>query len=330
MEVRYRILKPIRLEVALRIEGFTVLLGESGAGKTTLLRALAGLVPAEGEPFPGLPPERRPVGYLPQDLALFPHMTAWENVAFPLRGKGRKERALALLERVGLLPLAERYPRELSGGQRQRVALARALARDPKLLLLDEPTSALDPLTRDRVFGELVALIRDTGLPTLAVSHDPALAQVADRLAVLGSGRILQEGPPEEVLGAPASLEVARLLGYENLLPVRVREGGVEAEGVFLRLALPPWARPGQVAWLGVRAAEVLVVREDRPPRAENVLQGYLERLEPQGLAYRGVFRGPLTLEILLPRHVQERLRLRPGQAVRVALKARYLHLMPA
>ena len=137
LEVHYRLNRPVRLEARFRVRGFTVLLGQSGAGKTSLLKALAGLLPAEGTPFGGLPPERRPVGYLPQDLALFPHMTAWENVAFPLKGRDRKARALALLERVGLLEHAHKRPGELSGGQRQRVALARALARKPELLLLD-------------------------------------------------------------------------------------------------------------------------------------------------------------------------------------------------
>ncbi|SDE54234.1 molybdate transport system ATP-binding protein [Thermus arciformis] len=329
MEVHYRIRRPIALEARFHLRGFTVLLGQSGVGKTTLLKALAGLVPAQGTPFGGLPPERRPVGYLPQDLALFPHMTAWENVAFPLRGKDRRARALELLSRVGLQDHAHKRPGELSGGQRQRVALARALARKPELLLLDEPTSALDPLTKGQVLSELVDLLRREGLPALAVSHDPVLAGMADWLVVMGRGGILQEGPPEAVWAAPAKVEVARLLGYENLFPVRVREDGVEAGGVLLRLPLPPWARPGQRAWLGVRAAEVLVVRQDLPPPPENVLEGHLERLYPEGLAYRGLFQGPLALEILLPRHVQERLRLRPGQPLRVVLKPRYLHLMP-
>ncbi len=231
MEVHYRIRRPVALEVRFQIRGFTALLGESGVGKTTLLKALAGLIPAEGTPFGGLPAERRPIGYLPQDLALFPHMTAWENVAFPLRGRGRRERALALLERVGLKEHAEKRPRALSGGQKQRVALARALAREPELLLLDEPTSALDPVTKDRVLGELVGLLRREGLPALAVSHDPFLAGMADWLVVLGRGRVLQEGPPGEVLAAPVSVEAARLLGYENLFPARVHPGGVEAGG---------------------------------------------------------------------------------------------------
>ncbi|WP_156822430.1 ABC transporter ATP-binding protein [Thermus igniterrae] len=329
VEVHYRVRWPVRLEVGFQVRGFTVLLGKSGVGKTTLLRALAGLVPGEGRPYGGLPPERRPVGYLPQDLALFPHMTAWENVAFPLKGPGRRAKALALLARVGLEAHAHKRPSQLSGGQRQRVALARALAREPELLLLDEPTSALDPLTKGQVLGELVGLIRREGLPALAVSHDPLLAGMADWLVVMGQGVILQEGLPAEVLSSPARVEVARLLGYENLFPAQALAEGVEVAGVRLRLALPPWARPGERVWLGVRAAEVIVVRPERPPPPENVLEGVLESLHPEGLAYRGVFRGPLELQILLPRHIQERLHLRAGQGLRVVLKPRYLHLMP-
>ncbi len=331
MEIRYQIRRPIRLEAHLTVEGFTVLLGESGAGKSTLLKALAGLLPAEGTPFSGLPPERRPVGYLPQDLALFPHLRAWENVAFPLKDPPREARrkALLLLERVGLLEHAEKRPHQLSGGQRQRVALARALARGAELLLLDEPTSNLDALTRTQVLAELVDLIRKEGLPTLAVSHDPDLVGFADRLAVLLEGRIVQEGPTPEVLARPAESRVARLLGYANVFPVEVGEGGVWAGGVFLRLPLPAWARPGARAFLAVRAEEVLVVRPDRPKPQENTLQGTLETLYPEGLGHRGRFQGPLTLEILLPRHVQERLRLQPGQPLEVVLKSRYLHLMP-
>ncbi len=329
LEIRYRLSWPIRLEAQFQVRGFTLLLGESGVGKTSLLKALAGLLPAEGTPYGGLPPERRPIGYLPQDLALFPHMPAWANVAFPLKGKDRKAKALRLLESVGLLDHAYKPPRALSGGQRQRVALARALARSPELLLLDEPTSALDPLTKGRVLEELVGLIRKTHLPTLAASHDPALIALADWLVVLGRGGILQEGPPGEVLARPSRMGVARLLGWENLFPARVRAEGVEVAGLPLHLPLPPWARPGERVWLGVRAQEVIVVRPDRPPPPVNLLEGVLKELRPEGLAFRGRVEGRLSLELLLPRHVQERLRLTPGQRIQVVLKPHHLHLMP-
>src|SRR5215210_1636261 len=201
MRIHYLINYPIRMEASLDVDGFTVLLGQSGEGKTTLLRAIAGLLPAEGEPFGGLPPQHRAVGYLPQGYALFPHLRAWENVAFALRrGPQRRAQALELLARVRLVDVADHYPTALSGGQQQRVALARALARKPQLLLLDEPTSALDAATRDEVMAELISEMHELGLPTLAVSHDPHLAALADRVAVMSGRRIVQQGTPAEVL----------------------------------------------------------------------------------------------------------------------------------
>jgi len=217
MRVDYRIERPVALSARFEVDGFTVLLGASGEGKSLLLRAIAGLVPACGEPFDGLPLQRRAVGYLPQGHALFPHLNAWQNVAFALRGPQRRAEAMAWLERVGLAELAERRPAQLSGGQQQRVALARALARKPKLLLLDEPTSALDPATRDDVLAELIAEVHAAGIPALAVSHDPALAGVADRLVLMHDRRIVQAGMPAEVHARPVSGAAARLLGLRNV-----------------------------------------------------------------------------------------------------------------
>ncbi len=251
MRVDYRIARPIALAAGFDVEGFTVLLGASGEGKSLLLRAIAGLIPAQGEPFDGLPPQHRAVGYLPQGHALFPHLNAWQNVAFALAGPRRRDEALQWLERVGLAELAERLPAQLSGGQQQRVALARALARKPQLLLLDEPTSALDPVTRDDVLAELIAEVHAAGIPALAVSHDPALAAVADRLVLLHQRRIVQAGTPAEVHAQPASAAVARLLGLRNVFRGKL-EGAADAQhllwleaGVSLpvRTPLPDGAR---------------------------------------------------------------------------------------
>lgn len=234
MRIDYAIEHPITLRAAFDVEGFTVLLGASGEGKSLLLRAIAGLVPAQGEPFGGMAAQHRAVGYLPQGYALFPHLNAWRNVAFALRGPQRREHAMQLLERVHMAELAERYPATLSGGQQQRVALARALARRPQLLLLDEPTSALDPVTREDVVAELITEVHDFGIPTLAVSHDPHLAAVADRLVLMHDRRIIQIGTPEAVYGNPASGAAARLLGYRN-----VHRGYVEGTTDAPRLAWP-------------------------------------------------------------------------------------------
>ena len=222
MHIDYRIAQPIELSASFEVEGFTVLLGASGEGKSLLLRAIAGLQTAQGEPFAGLPPQRRAVGYLPQGHALFPHLNAWQNVAFALSGPHRRDEAMAWLQRVGLAGLAERWPAQLSGGQQQRVALARALARRPQLLLLDEPTSALDPVTRDDLLAELIAEVHAAGIPALAVSHDPVLAAMADRLVLMHGRCIVQTGTPLKVHAQPASGAVARLLGLRNVFRGRL------------------------------------------------------------------------------------------------------------
>jgi molybdopterin-binding protein len=201
--------------------------GPSGAGKTSLLRVAAGLlrpehglVDAGGETWldtdrgVDLPPERRRCGYLFQEYALFPHLSAWQNVAYPLRGSDRRERAVALLDRFGMSDLAEARPRTLSGGERQRVALARALAREPDVLLLDEPLSALDARTRAGAVRELGALLRDADVPVVLVTHDFAeAAALGDRVAIVDAGRMLQEGTPSELAAAPQSAFVADFTG---------------------------------------------------------------------------------------------------------------------
>jgi molybdate/tungstate transport system ATP-binding protein len=217
MRIDYTIREPISLEASFDVEGFTVLLGASGEGKSLLLRAIAGLIPARGEPFGGMAAQDRAVGYLPQGYALFPHLNAWQNVAFALKGPQRRNQAMPLLERVRMASFAERYPSSLSGGQQQRVALARALARRPQLLLLDEPTSALDPVTRDDVVAELITEVHDFGIPALAVSHDPHLAAVADRLVLMHGRRVIQIGSPQDVYLHPISSAAARLLGHRNV-----------------------------------------------------------------------------------------------------------------
>ncbi|MEN2981605.1 MAG: ABC transporter ATP-binding protein [Thermus sp.] len=217
---------------------FFTLLGPSGCGKTTTLRLVAGFedpdrgeVRLGGERVNGLPPERRPIGMVFQNYALFPHMTVFGNVAFPLRLRGLGERQVRLrvgelLEMVHLVGLEGRYPKELSGGQQQRVALARALAREPKVLLLDEPLSALDARIREELRGELKRLQREVGLTALYVTHDQeeALA-LSHRIAVMREGRVEQIGTPQEIYEAPASPFVARFVGAGAMVPGEARGG---------------------------------------------------------------------------------------------------------
>jgi molybdate/tungstate transport system ATP-binding protein len=288
MRIDYHVEHPVRLQANFEVEGFTILLGQSGEGKTTLLRALAGLLPAEGEPFGGLLPQHRAVGYLPQGYALFPHLRAWENVAFALpRGPRRHAQALELLLRVQLVDVAQQYPAALSGGQQQRVALARALARKPQLLL-DEPSSALDAGTRDEVMAELISEIHEFGLPALAVSHDPHLAALADHVVVMSGRRIVQQGTPAEVLSRPASAAVARLLGHRNLFTARVAGHETStgmtllqweaANGAPLHLPQQSELVEGQlVQWMIAPAAVRLPSSNPEPHRIDNPVTGRVE-----------------------------------------------------
>jgi iron(III) transport system ATP-binding protein len=233
-----------------------VLLGASGSGKTSLLRAIAGLQPlsagsitlagrvCEGPGTTTVPPEKRRVGLVFQDWALFPHLTAEGNVAFALPPSRRHE-ARMLLGQVGLDDAAERYPGELSGGEQQRVALARALAVEPSILLLDEPFSNLDPHLRTQVRRHTWEVLRARGLASVLVTHaaDEAL-EVADSILLLHQGRCLQQGPPRTLWNHPAHLEVARALGATLELPAEAGpEGTATTRWGTFRLAAPVEAR---------------------------------------------------------------------------------------
>ena len=267
------------------------ILGPSGSGKTTLLRLLAGFerpdageVSVAGVVVAGagtfVSPERRRIGMVFQDYALFPHLDVRANVAFGLARRTREERdrlTQRTLELVGLQHKEDRYPHELSGGERQRVALARALAPEPAIVLLDEPFSSLDATLRAALRREVELILRDAGATALLVTHDQeeALA-LADRLAVMRSGELMQVGPPEEVYARPSGRWTAQFVGEVNVLSGMASGAGIETELGTLDLAAPAEGRvhvavrPEQLELLAGRAANAEVV--DREFRGHDVL----------------------------------------------------------
>lgn len=215
------------------------LLGPSGSGKTTLLRLLAGLEETDGgtiifagRDLASIPPHKRNFGMMFQEYALFPHKSVWDNVAFGLEMQGQSKKAIAarvgdMLSLVGLGDLGHRAIDELSGGERQRAALARSLAPRPPLLLLDEPLGSLDRLLRDRLTGEIRAILKGLAVTAVFVTHDQGEAfSVADTIAILQQGTLQQVDTPEGLYRRPCNRDVATFLGFTNLVPCRVDQSG--------------------------------------------------------------------------------------------------------
>jgi molybdate transport system ATP-binding protein len=357
LEVRLRQAAPIPLDAALDCAPgeLLALVGPSGSGKTTILRAIAGLVhPAQGsvrcngtawfdaDSGLNLPPQARQVGLVFQNYALFPHLSAQDNVAVALGhlpvGE-RVARARELLSLVHLAGLEARRPGQLSGGQQQRVALARALARDPKALLLDEPFAAVDQVTRRKLQQELARLRHQLRMPIVLVTHDLEEAMaLADRMVILHRGQSLQSGPPQEVITRPANVEVARLVDLRNVF-----EGEIAADAPAtllwrdLRLELPPNAPvPGgtRICW-AIPPAGIVLHRRDRPSQGEreNPVSGKIVDFLLLGentsvtMAVNGT--GNQTLTFSIPTHVAARNGLALGVAIGVSLRAEAIHLMP-
>jgi molybdate transport system ATP-binding protein len=321
------------LDVALEIADgeCLALAGPSGAGKTTVLQIIAGLftpeyglVECNGVTWTELLPERRRCGYVFQDYALFPHLSAWRNVAYGIVGHDRRRRAHALLERFELQDRAAAKPAELSGGERQRVALARALAREPEVLLLDEPLSALDVRTRARATGVLAAVLREARVPTLLVTHDfTEAARLGERVGVIDQGRIVQLGPATELSSQPASAFVADFTGAvvligtaepgpDGLTQVALDGGGTivstDAASGAVAASLYPW--------------EIVLERHAAPSSAQNHLAVEVVAItEIGGRARVGLMAGqPLVAEVTVA--AVRDLRLEPGARVTATWKA--------
>jgi iron(III) transport system ATP-binding protein len=333
----HRVLRGVDLTI--ETGSLTAILGASGSGKTTLLRVLAGFERADAgtitmgdrvvdDGHRHLAPERRRVGYVPQEGALFPHLSVAGNVAFGLdRAARRGGRVGELLDLVGLGDLGHRYPHQLSGGQQQRVALARALAINPAIVLLDEPFSSLDAALRASVRADVVTALRTAGATALLVTHDQDEAlSMADRVAVLRDGVIAQIGAPQQLYDRPADIDLAGFLGEANVVPGRVHDGRIHTALGVLALQNGSAATAG-VDGLADRPA-VAIVR----PEQIRVAVGHGVRHESAGAgsAVAGVagrvqeihYFGHDTIMLVRPADGGTPLRVRLTGAVHVAADA--------
>jgi molybdate transport system ATP-binding protein len=347
---------PFDLDLQFRASaGFTILFGASGAGKTTVLESIAGLTqPDEGrvavvgqelfdsEKKQDIPTWKRRIGYVVQELALFPHLTAEENIAFGLHALSQSERhkrSREMLHTFRIEHLHNRRPAQISGGERQRVALARTLVTEPRALLLDEPLAALDRPTKTHILNDLRQWNESHRVPILYVTHShEEVFALGERVIVLAGGRIVAQGRPHEVMSTPRLETVAQLLGFENIfdatvtslheergtLTCRLGAGPVELETPLVR------AEVGARLRVGIRAGDLLLAIEiPRGLSARNIVPGTIQKIDQRDVIISAVVDCSGTaFEVHLTLAAREALQLTPGKSVWVVVKTHSCHLM--
>lgn len=359
--VRVQQEKPVSLnsEIHCAPGELIALIGPSGGGKTSLLRMIAGLAnPTQGqiscdgenwldtEQGTNLSPQQRRIGYVFQDYALFPHLSAIQNIEAALLNLSkakRSEKASTLIEMVNLSGLEHRLPRQLSGGQRQRVALARALARDPSVLLMDEPFSAVDQVTRRKLQYELVQLRQRIKLPIIFVTHDLNDAMLlADRIYAISRGSTLQNGPPMQLMRYPDNASVARLMDLQNIFEGDVIDHNPDSEltrikwlGYELQTPLQQTHQAGETVNWAILPSYIVLHRRHRPSRGEreNPIHGIVGELTVMGENTVIVMwvngKKEHCLSLTVSSHVAKRNFLAVDADITVSLLQEGIHLMP-
>ena len=355
VRVRKRLARDFELDLNIDFPpGFTILFGVSGAGKTTLLDCIAGLArPDEGRIAiaekalfdsalgVNVPPQRRRVGYVFQDLALFPHMSVAANIEYGISALGaeeRQRRRAAILESFGIPHLGSRRPGQVSGGERQRVALARALVTDPAILLLDEPLAALDAATKSRIVDDLRAWNQAHRIPVVYVTHGrEEVFALGERVVVLENGRAIAQGTPHEVMTAPRQETIAQLAGFENIfdatviashedrgtMTCRLARSSVELETPLVR------AEVGSSLRVGIRAGDILLA--SLPPQglsARNILPGKVMSLAQRDVTVIARIDCGAEMEVHLTLAGRDSLHLESGRQVWLVVKTHSCHLM--
>lgn len=355
VQVRKRLSPDFELDLSISLApGITILFGPSGTGKTTLLDCIAGLVRPEAGRIAiadkvlfdsalgvNVSPQRRKVGYVLQDLALFPHLSVEANIEYGISSlavEERKQRSAAIMESFRIAHLRSRRPRQVSGGERQRVALARALVIDPAILLLDEPLTALDAPTKSRIVDDLRAWNREHRIPVVYVTHSrEEVFALGERVIVLENGRPIAQGTPHEVMTAPRQETVAQLAGFENIFDVtvvavhenrgtmacRLAASNVELETPLVR------AEAGSALRVGIRAGDILLASlEPVGLSARNILPGRVVSVAQRDVMVIARIDCGVEMEVHLTLAARDSLQLHPGREVWLVVKTHSCHLM--
>ncbi len=358
LTILLRTFEIFNLNIEIEEGEFHFLLGPTGSGKTLILESIIGLhKPRQGKIWIGdrevqaLPPEQREISYVPQDLALFPHLKVRENILYGIRAKSLDPRRYEsyiseLIEVMKIGHLLERYPANLSGGEKKRVALLRALAPTPKLLLLDEPLSGLDPWIKTEIQHLLRTLHSSFRPTTLCVTHDFEEAYLlADQITIFMDGEVKQVGEKDEVFLRPRSRKVAEFLGARNLYRAKIvrREETnprwtLEVNGLHFSIPfIPPKGKMevGMVVDLFIRPDEVMIIREGKPVKESlkrNIFEGRITEIIDRGryqTVYFQTLEGKVLFEISIPNYAFRNLNLSMGKITKVALREESLWVMP-